>query len=210
MKKKLFYCFALLSVVFLSSCNSGFDDGGYSNIYPGLKIYESAEYSNGLASDGLAVMTRFAILQAEMEANDLQFELNSDDAPDWSELGLFKFGNIKDINKCYFLFGSDSTQTVVLKMTEQDRTYTIEYGHGTEKFVCGALDSNYRSGTYEISTGGLSLNETSQSNPWTLTTKSDKIIALASNSSGLGEVNCLEMHVKLWSDSSAGGTYKFT
>lgn len=200
----------LLAMTTLSGCFTlDGDDGGLSEVYSGITIFDSATTSNNFASDGLSVLMRFAIMQAEMKAEGLEFTLDSDDEPDWDELSSFDWNGYDGVKKRYFLFGS--TSNVKLKMIEENSVYTVDYDYDDDYYhVAGLYDSNYRIGTYQIETYGLELEETTETTPWKLTIYDDEEMSFAYYETTEAVAKSKNMTVLLWSDSSQEGRFCFS
>ncbi|MFI3278569.1 MAG: hypothetical protein SNH28_07250 [Rikenellaceae bacterium] len=172
--RKLIYSLILCSTLALSSCfeSNSYDDGGYTDVYNGLVLIQSAVVTNGCTVDGVSVATRLAILLREMENVGLEFtvggglELAGVAQDGYSAIGTYTLSE-STVNKKELLFGDNDDSTIVLNA---DGTYSITYGTVNEGYyTCGYLDSIYRYGTYTINTNGKSFWESSSSNPWTVT-----------------------------------------
>ncbi len=160
--------------LFAASCTpkSGFDDNGYSDVYPGIQLYNVASTTNSLALDGPEIAFRLAILLDE--AADQGFEIK-DGEIDWKELKKFTFPyNKKEYNLKDFFFGSSNMSTII----KDGDTFTIKYGDdkGTYQFGYGVLDRYLRSGAFTIDTRGVDLLETtSSSDAWRVNISSSEL-----------------------------------
>ena len=117
-----------LSLAF-TGCSDKFDDGGYSQVYPGITIYNDGRLTASLAADGVSVAMRLAILMEEMKIAGVTLEVNGAE-PNWDDLGTFKFGfdNMK-YGKKEFIFGDDDYASIT---RPADGNYNIEYGSGSD------------------------------------------------------------------------------
>ncbi len=166
MKMKKFLCILSIAALTLMSCSDltdSYDDGGYSDVYAGILIFDVASATNTLALDGAGVALRLAMILEEMESQGIEVVEGSEQS--WDELSDFEFGyNSTDYNLKEFLFG-DEEQLVITKSGDE---YEIAYcGPSSTNYYGRALfDSYYRNGSYLVDTKGLSLDETDSENAW--------------------------------------------
>lgn len=166
MKRYLSAIATLALAIGITSCaetiTSSDDEIGYSDIYPGAVLYSEAVRSTALATDGLNVALRLAILIAEMEEEELSFTTGSSTEPDWSALGTFFFSSngyesyVEYVKKS-FLLGEDD-QVVILNPSTN--VYTVRYGDDLNYHTQALYDELYRKGGYTITTNGENLSQT--------------------------------------------------
>lgn len=171
--KRISILWATLSLLIISCTpKSGFDDNGYSEVYPGIQLYNVATTTNSLALDGPEMAFRLAILLEEAEVQGLELK---DGEIEWKDLKKFEYPyNDKDYNLKDFFFGSSNMSTI----TKDGDKYIIKYGdsQGTYQFGYGVLDRYLRSGSYTIDTRGVKLVETtSSSDAWRINNSSSEI-----------------------------------
>ncbi len=165
-----FFTIALLSAAVVS-CDKyeDFDDYGYTDTYVGIKLIDQAYETNAYAMDGVSVAMRFAILQGEMVASGLEFDVdgnlvdtegNLQDG--WSKIGTYTFSNYSttEYNKKQLLFSLNGEGGEISRLESGSDKFTVTYGDEDGKHTQGALDNVLRKGTYIIDTKGKKLSET--------------------------------------------------
>ncbi len=134
--------------------SSSYDDGGYSDIYPGILIYNQARTTNNIALDPLSVALRFRVLLAEMEKEGVSFSTETYGIePDWAQMGDVDYTfATQELNKKLFLFGDDASVEI---LNTAENIYTIIFGNALsdvtlEHYGTGVYDNYYRAGGYTI------------------------------------------------------------
>lgn len=145
------------------SCADDYDDGGYSNVQPGIFIYTMGSTTNSLSLDALSVATRLGVVLEEMKYQDIEVVEGADQ--DWGELDKFLFPlNNKSYDIKNFLFGGDSSTSI----SKSGNIFTITYGEPDKSttFGSGVYDSYRRNGSFTVDTKGVSLVNSTVDNAW--------------------------------------------
>ncbi len=189
--KKLFALLSILSL-FTYSCVKEYDDGGYSEVNPGLSIYTMGSTTNDLSLDGVSIAMRLGIVLAQLEQQGITIVDGVE--PEWELMESFTFPlnntkyNIKD-----FLLGYSTS------ITKINNKYTIEYG-SNNTYSAGIFDNYQRRGIFTIDTRDLSLAKTAEIIPWK--------ISISSQVDYSGVIEVVDADMELYHHQD--GTFNYT
>lgn len=147
--RNLFYTLAASALVLLAGCNSSSSNyvDPYASVRPGMTIYNAAATQNRVALDPAAVAVRLAMLLDEAAVQDKSIEEVSVSYNN----STYKLWNL--------LFGASVT---IREADDAPGDYLITYGESS----AAPIDCYVRSGSYRVRTGGRSLAETTEAEPW--------------------------------------------
>lgn len=152
----------MAATVAITGCADEFDDGGYSDVYEGVAIYNDALISRVLATDGASMALRLAVLLEELDMPVGEGFESSE--PDYDTLLDVYTVDGTDFDRRELLIGSTEEVTI----SRDGNIYTITYCNDsfTTKHISADFDFCRRKGSFVIDTNGVELMDTDSSNAW--------------------------------------------
>ncbi|MFR9650435.1 MAG: hypothetical protein SNG35_00220 [Rikenellaceae bacterium] len=208
--KRYFLAAIMAASVAMTGCSDEFDDGGYSDVYEGVVIYNEAMISRVFATDGASMAMRLAILMEELDAKGLSFTSGSSIEPDYTQLPVYT-SNGTDFDRRELLIGDTDEVTI----TRDENIYTVTYYNPsfTTKHISADFDFCRRKGGFEIDTNGIDLIDTSSSTPWTITfAGEDGESAVMTYATSYtyeygGDVEAMATSCKIYKDQNTNGRF---
>lgn len=147
-----------LAAATLSACNtsgeSAFTDP-YADVRPGMTIYNSVVLQNTVATDPAAVAVRLAMLIDE--ANLKQSSLDE---------VTVSYGSMESVKLKNLLFGQ--SVGIEAKSSEEEGYADGDYLLSYQTTSVAPIDTFLREGSYLVHTGGRSLAEATETEPWSV------------------------------------------
>ncbi len=197
---------ALVTLLNITSCSEEtnvYEE--WSQVYPGVDIYNRVITTNRIATDGVGVALKLAVLLEQAQLENITLTNGSDIA--WSSMQNFTLPyNEVEYNLKEFLFGEDQKSSIV----KSGDIYRVYFGVDST-FTSGyALDKLYRSGCYQIDTKGINLIETDSSNVWSITLATDNGMQFAESEQSSASIQSKSLNSAIWHDDNGVFSYYST